>query len=63
MPESLRFRTSSYSGGGGQNCVEVADVPGGSAAVRDSQNPGAGHFVLSSSEWSAFLDAVRCHQL
>ena len=61
MPESLKFRKSSHSNP--QNCVEVADVPGGSAAVRDSQNPGAGHFILPSSEWSAFLDAVRCHQL
>ena len=33
----LNFRKSSYSNP--NNCVEVADVPGGDAAVRDSMNP------------------------
>jgi hypothetical protein len=48
-----------YSSSNPNNCVEVADVPGGNAAVRDSQNPEQGHFLLPGSEWSALLGAVR----
>lgn len=61
MYQKLNFRKSSYSNP--QNCVEVADVPGGDAAVRDSQNPEQGHFVVSGTEWSALLSAVRHSQL
>ncbi|MBB6121909.1 DUF397 domain-containing protein [Nocardiopsis algeriensis] len=53
----LQFRKSSYSNP--QNCVEVADLPGGDAAVRDSQNPELGHFTIPGAEWSALLGAVR----
>ena len=53
----LNFRKSSYSNP--NNCVEVADVPGGDAAVRNSMNPHEGHFVVPGSEWSALLHAVR----
>ncbi|WP_232832010.1 DUF397 domain-containing protein [Nocardiopsis sp. FIRDI 009] len=52
------FRKSSYSGRG-DNCVEVADLPAG-AAVRDTQNRQLGHISFGdSSEWRAFLAAVR----
>lgn len=54
--EGLVFRKSSYSGSAG-NCVEVADIPGASA-VRDSQNPEAGHILFPSTEWSALLNSV-----
>ncbi|CAL9612826.1 hypothetical protein SUDANB121_05687 [Nocardiopsis dassonvillei] len=52
-PNELEFRKSSYSAQD-QECVEVADLPAG-AAVRDSKNPGDGHFPFPASEWSAFL--------
>lgn len=48
----LEFRKSSYSSGG-ENCVEVADLPPG-AAVRDSQNPDAGYLPVGAAEWVAF---------
>ena len=35
------WRKSSYSGGQGGNCVEVASAPG-HVAVRDTKNQGAG---------------------
>lgn len=58
----LKFRKSSYSNP--QNCVEVADLHGmPAAAVRDSQYPHLGHFVIPGSEWAAFLDAVRSGEL
>ncbi|WP_017607076.1 DUF397 domain-containing protein [Nocardiopsis xinjiangensis] len=53
----LNFRKSSYSNP--NNCVEVADVPGGDAAVRDSMNPLEGHLIVSGQEWGALLNAVR----
>lgn len=56
------WRKSSYSAPNSNNCVEFADVPAG-AAVRDSQNPGAGHLTFAASEWSALLNAVRAHEL
>jgi Domain of unknown function (DUF397) len=34
--DTLRWRKSSYSGGGGNECIEVAE---GLGAVRDSKNP------------------------
>ena len=33
------WRKSSYSGGNGGNCVEVAALPDDSRAVRDSKDP------------------------
>lgn len=57
----LTFHKSSYSNP--QNCVEVADAGEGTAAVRDSQNPGAGYFLVPGCEWAAFLDAVRSRAL
>ncbi|GAA1447155.1 DUF397 domain-containing protein [Nocardiopsis tropica] len=51
------FRKSSYSNP--SNCVEFADAGEGTAVVRDSQNPEAGHFLLSGREWSALLSVVR----
>ncbi|GAB3214077.1 hypothetical protein GCM10027294_51350 [Marinactinospora endophytica] len=64
MSEShtMKFRKSSYSSGKGQNCVEVADLPG-AAAVRDSQNPDLGHLVFPATEMTAFLDAVKTGRL
>nr|WP_121188089.1 DUF397 domain-containing protein [Nocardiopsis sp. Huas11] len=52
------FRKSSYSSGRGQDCIEVADFPGGSA-VRDSQNLAQRHLEVPSREWSALLASVR----
>ncbi|MES0832174.1 DUF397 domain-containing protein [Nocardiopsis tropica] len=58
VPTPLRFRKSSYSQPSGGNCVEVADLPTGTA-VRDSQNPMAGHLEVPGPEWSALLASVR----
>ena len=56
MYSSLNFHKSSYSDR--NNCVEVAGLPAG-AAVRDSQNPAAGHLEMPAVEWSALLAGVR----
>jgi hypothetical protein len=58
IPDYL-FRKSTYSQP--QNCVEVADLPGGSA-VRDTQNREAGHLMFGPQEWAGLVAAVRTSQ-
>ncbi|MGW4243476.1 DUF397 domain-containing protein [Nocardia sp. NPDC004722] len=48
---------SSYSGGG-QECVEVAFLPGG-VGVRDSKDPGGPALVFSGEQWDRFVGWVR----
>lgn len=53
------WRKSSYSGGGANDCVEVADGHPGIVPVRDSKVP-SGHVLLfGASSWSAFVHAVK----
>ncbi|MDH2387203.1 DUF397 domain-containing protein [Streptomyces sp. HNM0663] len=39
MLTSLDWKRSSYSGGGGNNCVEIAVPDGRTVAIRDSVRP------------------------
>jgi uncharacterized protein DUF397 len=48
---------SSYSNGGGDQCVEVRMRLGEGVAVRDSKAPSAG-FRVGSRAWAAFLGQV-----
>jgi hypothetical protein len=48
------WRKSSYSTGGGQNCVEVAVLPG-AVAIRDRKDPHGPAHVLGAD---AFRDLV-----
>ncbi len=48
------WHKNSYSTGGGNNCVEVAVIPG-SVAIRDSKNPGGPVHIVSLE---AFRDLV-----
>jgi hypothetical protein len=40
------------------NCVEVAPLPDGGVAVRDSKDPGGPVLRYTADEWSAFLLGV-----
>jgi Domain of unknown function (DUF397) len=51
-----RWRTSSYTGGAENNCVEVA---GPLNAVRDSKNPGGPVLEWSAEAVGAFLAGVK----
>ncbi|MEU9043020.1 MULTISPECIES: DUF397 domain-containing protein [unclassified Kitasatospora] len=53
------WRKSSYSGGGGGQCIEVADGFTGILPVRDSKDPSGPALVFSSSAWQSFVTAVR----
>nr|WSY52644.1 DUF397 domain-containing protein [Streptomyces sp. NBC_00886] len=45
---------SSYSSGGGGECLEVALTPD-TIRIRDSKNPTDAHLTVSPEAWSAFL--------
>jgi hypothetical protein len=53
------WRKSSYSGGNGGNCVEVAVLPDGGRAVRDSKDPDGPKLMFSPAEWRTFINAMR----
>lgn len=53
------WRKSSYSDGGANNCVEVADGYPGIVPVRDSKTPAARPLVFSVASWSAFMEGVK----
>lgn len=59
-PELARaaWRASSYSAASG-NCVEIASLPTGRRAVRDSKNTTGPILILPLAEWSAFIAGVR----
>lgn len=49
---------SSYSGSTSE-CVEVAALPDGRRAVRDSKNPDGPALEFPPGEWRAFLNAAQ----
>ncbi len=55
----LTWRKSSYSGGTGGNCVEVATLPDGGRAVRDSKQPDGPVLSFTPAEWTAFVAGAR----
>jgi hypothetical protein len=60
--ESARWRKSSYSGGNGGACVEVASNLPGIIAVRDSKDPSGPILVFTRNGWRAFVAGVQDRQ-
>lgn len=54
-----KWRKSSYSGGNGGSCVEVAELDDDTIAVRNSNHPAAGTVVFTPAEVDAFLKGVH----
>jgi hypothetical protein len=53
------WRKSTYSGGNGGQCVEVALNLPAIVAVRDSKDPDGARLVLTPAAWAAFAGRVR----
>ena len=53
------WRKSSYSDGGDNNCVEVADGYVGLVPVRDSKIPDGALLVFGATSWASFLTQVK----
>ncbi|WP_328365761.1 DUF397 domain-containing protein [Streptomyces sp. NBC_00445] len=56
------WRKASASGAE-HDCVEVAALPDGARAVRDSKNPGREPLRFTASEWAAFCKGVITGEL
>jgi len=59
---SATWRKSSYSGGGGQNCVEVAVIPG-AVAIRDSKDPDGPAHVVSPAAFRDLIARIKRGEL
>jgi hypothetical protein len=61
IPAGITWRKSSFSGSGGASsgCVEVAVLPGGEIAVRDTKDRTRAPHRHSAAAWRAFLAGVR----
>ena len=58
MSEPLAWRKSRYSASEG-NCVEVAALPGGGRAVRDSKDTGGPVLLFSAADWRGLLARLK----
>ncbi|MBV6699851.1 DUF397 domain-containing protein [Kitasatospora aureofaciens] len=58
MAAGLTWRKSSYSGGEGGNCVEVADAAIDIIAVRDSKDPHGPLLNFTAAAWQAFIVGI-----
>lgn len=58
MPAPLIWRTSSYSNGG-TNCVQFADLPDGTIAMRNSRDPDGAVLVHSRTAIRALLAGIK----
>lgn len=56
------WRTSTRSTGGGDNCVQVADLDA-AVGVRDSKNPDGGAIRLTPAAWARFAAQVKAGDL
>jgi hypothetical protein len=54
---SLTWQKSSLTANNGE-CFELAPLPGGGVAVRDSKNPNRPHLCFTAREWVAFKGGI-----
>ncbi|MET8698420.1 DUF397 domain-containing protein [Kitasatospora sp. NPDC004723] len=62
MPQTAAlspWRKSSYSGGNGGNCIEVAPGYPHTVPVRDSKDPDGPALTFTPAAWASFLTALR----
>ena len=59
MAHNLAWVKSSYSGGQGGNCVEVARPVRWGVLVRDSKNPEGPRLRFRARDWKRFTERVK----
>jgi hypothetical protein len=52
----MQWRRSSYSGDQGGQCLEVAETPHTTVAIRDSKNPAGPVLTLDPAVFTTFVD-------
>ena len=55
---TVTWRTSSYSGNNGGQCVEAGN-DGRAIAVRDSQDPDGARLAFTAAAWRTFAAALK----
>ncbi|MER5668052.1 DUF397 domain-containing protein [Streptomyces mirabilis] len=55
IPTGARWRKSSYSGDQGGDCLEIADTPDATIAVRDSKNPTGPILTIAPAAFATFV--------
>jgi Domain of unknown function (DUF397) len=58
MTDSAAWRKSSYSGGSGGNCVEIADAAN-AVIVRDTRDRASGTLTFTAGAWEAFTATLK----
>ncbi|MEU0815405.1 DUF397 domain-containing protein [Streptomyces mirabilis] len=55
VPTRVQWRKSSYSGDQGGSCVEIAETPSATIAVRDSKNPAGPILTIAPAAFATFV--------
>lgn len=55
--DTLLWQKSSFTANNGE-CFELAPLPDGGVAVRDSKNPSGPHLCFTRGEWHAFKEGI-----
>ncbi|MEU3085334.1 DUF397 domain-containing protein [Streptomyces massasporeus] len=56
IPTGILWRKSSYSGDQGGNCVEIAETPHATLAIRDSKTPAGPILTLDPAAFTTFVN-------
>ncbi len=56
--QGITWVKSSRSGPTGGNCVEMAVLPGGTVAVRNSRHPEGPALVFTAAAWDTFIGGL-----
>ncbi|MEW1995421.1 DUF397 domain-containing protein [Streptomyces coelicoflavus] len=59
IPTTTQWRKSSYSSDQGGDCLEVAETPHATVAVRDSKTPAGPTLTLAPAVFTTFVDWAR----